>query len=57
MGISGFRKFKKTIYYLETEQYLEASEEMLDSKWARKDSPARALRLSEKIKIQGEHNV
>ena len=57
IGLSGFSKFKKTIYYLETEQYLEASEEMLDSKWARKDSPARALRLSEKIKIQGEHNV
>ena len=54
MGISGFRKFKKTIYYLETEQYFEASEEMMDSKWARKDSPNRALRNSKKIKLQGE---
>ena len=54
MGISGFSKFKKTIYYLETEQYLDASEEMMDSKWARKDSPNRALRNSKKIKLQGE---
>jgi len=35
LGVSGFSKFKKTIYLLETEQYEEASEEMLDSKWAR----------------------
>ena len=31
MGLSGFSKFKKTIYYLETEQYEEAADEMLDS--------------------------
>ena len=35
LGVRGFSKFKKTIYYLETEQYKEASVEMLDSLWAR----------------------
>ena len=49
IGLSGFSKFKKTIYYLETEQYEEASEEMLDSLWARQ-TPNRAKELSEIIK-------
>tara|TARA_Y100000401_G_scaffold44479_1_gene34001 strand:+ start:357 stop:767 length:411 start_codon:yes stop_codon:yes gene_type:complete len=49
LGLSGFSKFKKTIYYLETEQYEEASVEMLDSLWA-KQTPNRANDLSEQIK-------
>tara|TARA_Y100001938_G_C8056338_1_gene414576 strand:- start:1013 stop:1414 length:402 start_codon:yes stop_codon:yes gene_type:complete len=49
LGVSGFSKFKKTIYYLETEQYEEASAEMLDSLWA-KQTPARAKELSKIIK-------
>ena len=49
LGISGFSKFKKTIYLLETEQYEEASVEMLDSLWARQ-TPNRAKELSSKIK-------
>ena len=54
LGINGFSKFKKTIYYLETEQYEEASEEMLDSLWARQ-TPNRAKELSDEIKyINGE---
>ena len=48
MGVSGFDKFKKTIYYLETEQYEEASLERLDSLWA-KQTPNRAHGLSEDI--------
>ena len=48
MGLSGFSKFKQTIYYLETEQYEEASMEMLDSLWA-KQTPNRARELSEQI--------
>ena len=48
LGLSGFSKFKKTIYYLETEQYEEASMEMLDSLWA-KQTPNRAKDLSEEI--------
>ena len=48
LGISGFSKFKKTIYYLETEQYEEASTECLDSLWA-KQTPNRAKEVSEAI--------
>jgi len=49
LGLTGFSKFKKTIYLLETEQYEEASTEMLDSLWA-KQTPARARELSNRIK-------
>ena len=49
LGISGFSKFKKTIYLLETEQYEEASVEMLDSLWA-KQTPNRAKELSEAVR-------
>ena len=47
IGFSGVRKFKKTIQYIKEDKYLLASEEMLDSKWARSDSPNRAKELSE----------
>ena len=49
LGLTGFSKFKKTIYLLETEQYDEASIEMLDSLWA-KQTPNRAKELSEKLR-------
>ena len=49
LGLRGFSKFKKTIYLLETEQYDEASVEMLDSLWA-KQTPNRAKELSEQIR-------
>ena len=49
LGVSGFSKFKKTIYLLETEQYEEASIEMLDSLWA-KQTPNRAKELSETLR-------
>tara|TARA_Y100000593_G_C4207976_1_gene285271 strand:+ start:137 stop:571 length:435 start_codon:yes stop_codon:yes gene_type:complete len=49
LGLKGFSKFKKTIYLLETEQYEEASVEMLDSLWA-KQTPNRAKELSDRIK-------
>ena len=49
LGISGFSKFKKTIYYLETEQYEEASIEMLDSLWY-KQTPNRSKELSEELR-------
>tara|TARA_R110002110_G_scaffold338227_1_gene548666 strand:- start:12 stop:416 length:405 start_codon:yes stop_codon:yes gene_type:complete len=49
MGISGFSKFKKTIYYLETEQYEEAADEMLDSLW-HKQTPTRSQELSDTIR-------
>ena len=46
LGLAGFSKFKKTIYYLETEQYKEAAIECLDSLWARQ-TPNRAEEISE----------
>ena len=49
MGISGFSKFKKTIYLIETEQYEEASVEMLDSLW-HKQTPNRSKELSEALR-------
>ena len=49
MGISVFSKFKKTIYYLETEQYEEAADEMLDSLW-HKQTPNRSKELSDIIR-------
>ena len=52
MGLSGFSKFKKTIYYLEKENYIEASKEMLDSKWA-KQTPNRAKKLSNIVASAG----
>ena len=49
LGVSGFSKFKKTIYLLETEQYEDASIEMLDSLWA-KQTPSRTKELSEALR-------
>ena len=49
LGLSGFLKFKKTIYLLETEQYEDASLEMLNSLWA-KQTPSRARELSEVVR-------
>ena len=55
LGLSGFSKFKKTIYLLETEQYEEASIEMLDSLWA-KQTHNRAKELSETLRSINGHN-
>ena len=52
IGFSGVRKFKKTIRYIKDDKLLLASEEMLDSKWARSDSPNRAKELSDILKSQ-----
>ena len=49
LGVSGFSKFKKTIQYLMTKQFEEASVEMLDSKWY-KQTPNRAKKLSDIVK-------
>lgn len=49
MGMTGFLKFKKTINYLKNKNWLLASQEMLDSKWAREQTPERAKRLSKII--------
>ena len=52
IGFSGVKKFRKTIQYIKDDNFLLASEEMLDSKWARSDSPNRAKELSDIIKSQ-----
>ena len=45
MGLAGVGKFKKMLAALAINDYAEARKEMLDSKWAREDTPERALRL------------
>ena len=54
LGPTSFSKFKKTIQLLKNKDYEGASTEMLDSKWARDDTPERALELSNRLKqIEG----
>ena len=50
LGVTGVSKFKKTLLYLENEEFNMASKEMLDSKWARQ-TPNRAKRLSDIIGV------
>ena len=50
LGLSGFSKFKKTIQFLRLGSYKSASIEMLDSRWAKEQTPRRAKRLSEIIR-------
>ena len=52
LGLRGLSRFRKTISYLEKENYLEASKEMLDSKWA-KQTPNRAKKLSKIVASAG----
>jgi len=49
LGVGGFSKFKKTISFLQNKQFKDASEEMLDSLWARQ-TPNRAQELSKRVK-------
>ena len=49
LGLDGFKDFKKTIQYIDNENYNEASIEMLDSKWASQVG-RRAAELSEMMK-------
>jgi lysozyme len=49
MGVEGFKRFKNTIKYLEERDYHNASVEMLDSLWAKKQSTNRAIRHSRMI--------
>jgi len=49
MGVIGVSKFKKTLAYLENEEFKKASIEMLDSRWA-KQTPNRARKLSYIVK-------
>ena len=49
LGVGGFSKFRKTISFLQNKQFHDASEEMLDSLWARQ-TPNRAKELSNRVK-------
>ena len=49
MGVSGFSKFRKTIDHFMRKDFKSASEEMLDSRWA-KQTPNRAKKLSSYVK-------
>jgi lysozyme len=48
--LRGFKKFRKA---MEKRDYFTASKEMLDSKWATQDSPARAQRLADLMAAHG----
>tara|TARA_R100001594_G_scaffold57337_1_gene91232 strand:- start:5126 stop:5533 length:408 start_codon:yes stop_codon:yes gene_type:complete len=49
LGINAFSKFRKTIHFISKKKYKLASDEMLDSKWARTDTPRRAKELSDRM--------
>jgi lysozyme len=46
LGVSGLLKFKRFWAALEKNEYKDAAHEMLDSKWAKSDSPKRAEELA-----------
>lgn len=49
LGVEGLLQFTNFIKYIVQKDYKNASEEMLDSKWAREDTPSRAKYLSKII--------
>jgi len=49
LGINGFLGFDDMISALERENWLEAKRAALASKWAHKDSPARAKRVAKQL--------
>lgn len=50
LGITRLRKFKKLRKAIANYDYDEASKEMLDSKWAKLQTPERANRLAEEMR-------
>lgn len=49
LGVAGVRGFRKFLAALRDGDYATAAVEMLDSKWARSDSPARAKRSAKLV--------
>ena len=49
LGVRGFKKFRKTIDFLNRGLYYEASIELLDSLYAKKQTPNRANRNSKRL--------
>ena len=50
MGVSGVLQFKNMWIALKKFDYESAADEMMDSKWAKEDTPERAKELSEKMR-------
>ena len=50
LGLAGLRKFQRMIAALERQDWLDASREMLDSKWATQVGD-RAIRLSNAMRV------
>ncbi len=50
LGIAGLMGFKRMLAALERGDYEAAAGEMLDSKWAKRDTPGRAGRLAERMR-------
>ena len=44
LGLSGLSRFRKMIRAIDHMEFESAADEMLDSKWAREDTPHRAAR-------------
>lgn len=57
MGIEGFSQFKTTIKHLRKRRWLDASKTMLQSKWAREQTPERAKRLSDIVANEGKPKI
>ncbi len=51
MGLEGVRDFRKMIAAIEKGNYEEAARQMEDSKWAKSDSPSRAHRLIQQMRV------
>jgi lysozyme len=49
LGVSGLLGFKNTLRHMEARLFREAAKEMMNSKWARADSPARAKRMADLV--------
>ena len=52
MGVSGLLNFKKALASIKDGEYVNARLHLLDSTWARTDSPNRARRLADRM-VQG----
>ena len=53
MGEDGFKRFNNMIRAIELGKFIMASNEGMDSKWYREDSPSRALRHMRQLRIGG----
>ena len=49
IGVSGFLGFKKAVSAMQVGDYAKARVEMLDSKWAKEDTPGRAKRMADRM--------